>query len=57
LIFNGFRSGGDSWTRTNGLPSVGQIRNRRADALERHLHSLLTNKLEALSPSANSPLG
>ena len=35
LDLQGLPSGGDSWTRTNGLPSVGQVRNSRDSALER----------------------
>ena len=33
LDLQGLPSGGDSWTRTNGLPSVGQLRNIRNAAL------------------------
>ena len=42
---------------TVGLEPVFRSLNGRGKTLERHLRSLLTNKLEALSPSANSPLG
>ena len=45
LDLQGLPSGGDSWTRTNGLTSLrsfGRVRNRRTAALEWRLYLLLT---------------